>query len=765
MRTSPRFRQWAPLCLIGLAWPTPSLAQGTLADYERSERISKWTANKVFRASVLPNWSGDGDRFTYRVDLPGGESEFIAVDALKGERLFAFDHAKLAAALGKLRDTEVSAKKLPIEQVAMLPAAFRFNAYGKRYECNLDDYALKDVGKAEPVPQVVPAPKKGGGGQKQQRPANSTSPDGKWVISVRDDNIVLKSKASGEEFTLTKDGTKANGYDNRIYWSPDSTRFIAVKTERADTRKVYLIESTPKDVQNPVLHTLNYAKPGDKMPVSKPHLFDALERKEVPVADDLFKSPWSVTDMHWDRAGKEFIFLYNERGHQSLRVVGIDGKTGAARAIIDETSKTFIDYNGKFFQRSLENSGEIIWMSERDGWNHLYLIDQASGKVKNQITKGDWLVRGVDKVDLQKRQIWFRAGGIYASQDPYYIHYCRINFDGTGLVKMTAGDGTHTIRYSPDNRFLIDTYSRVDMAPVTELRKVEDGSLVCTLERGDMSLLVKAGWQVPERFVAKGRDGATDIYGVIFRPSNFNPDKKYPVIEKIYAGPQGSFVPQEFKSFHGHQAIAELGFIVVQIDGMGTSNRSRAFHEVCWKNLGDAGFPDRILWMKAAAKSRPWMDISRVGIYGGSAGGQNALRAVLAHGDFYLVSVADCGCHDNRIDKIWWNELWMSYPVGPHYREQSNVTNAHKLTGKLLLTVGELDKNVDPVSTMQVVNALVKANKDFDFLVVPGGGHGIGESPYASRRRKDFFVQHLLGVRPPDRNGSLIPLPGKTVGN
>jgi dipeptidyl aminopeptidase/acylaminoacyl peptidase len=256
--------------------------------------------------------------------------------------------------------------------------------------------------------------------------------------------------------------------------------------------------------------------------------------------------------------------------------------------------------------------------------------------------------------------------------------------------------------------------------------------------------------------VAKGRDGQTDIYGVIYRPSNFDPEKKYPVIEAIYAGPQGSFVPKDFRPFYRPQQMAELGFILVQIDGMGTSNRSKAFQDVCWKNLGDSGFPDRILWIKAAAQKYPCMDITRVGIYGGSAGGQSALRALLAHGDFYFVAAADCGCHDNRIDKIWWNELWMGYPIGPHYAEQSNVTNAHKLTGKLLLTVGELDRNVDPVSTMQVVNALIKAGKDFDLLVVPGANHGIGESPYAARRRKDFFVRHLLGVTPPERNAVVV---------
>jgi dipeptidyl aminopeptidase/acylaminoacyl peptidase len=245
--------------------------------------------------------------------------------------------------------------------------------------------------------------------------------------------------------------------------------------------------------------------------------------------------------------------------------------------------------------------------------------------------------------------------------------------------------------------------------------------------------------------VALGRDGITPIYGIIHRPAGFDPDKRYPVIESIYAGPHGAHVPKSFRTTYGQQRLTDLGFIVVQIDGMGTNWRSKAFHDVCWKNLGDAGFPDRIRWIRAAAQRYPYLDIRRVGIYGGSAGGQNALRALLAHGDFYQVAVADCGCHDNRMDKIWWNEQWMGWPVGPHYIEQSNVTQAHRLQGKLLLMVGELDRNVDPASTMQVVKALIKADKDFDMLVIPGAGHGAAGTAYGRRRLQDFFVEHLLG--------------------
>jgi dipeptidyl aminopeptidase/acylaminoacyl peptidase len=387
-------------------------------------------------------------------------------------------------------------------------------------------------------------------------------------------------------------------------------------------------------------------------------------------------------------------------------------------------------------------------MSERDGWNHLHLYDAQTGHVKNQVTKGEWSVREVERVDEQNRQVWFRAGGIRPGQDPYYVHLARVNFDGSALTVLTEADGTHETEFSPDRRFFLDRWSRVDHPPVTELRRASDGTRVCELERADWNALLATGWRAPERFTAKARDGQTDIYGIIIRPGQFDPARRYPVIEEIYAGPQGAFVPKAFGLQTRPHALAELGFVLVQIDGLGTSYRSKAFHDVCWKNLGDAGFPDRILWLKAAAAKYPWLDLNRVGIYGGSAGGQSALRALLAHGDFYKVAVADCGCHDNRLDKIWWNELWMGWPLGPHYEEQSNVTQAHRLQGKLLLTAGELDRNVDPASTMQVVNALIKADKDFDLLIVPGAGHGVGETPYATRRRMDFFVRHLLGVEP-----------------
>jgi dipeptidyl aminopeptidase/acylaminoacyl peptidase len=581
-----------------------------------------------------------------------------------------------------------------------------------------------------------------------RRGASDMSIDGHWRAFSTNHNLCLMNLQTGTRTMLTSDGTGEDGYDGRIYWSPDSTKLLGIRTRKGDERKVYLVESSPRDQIQPRLQSYDYLKPGDRVAVSKPHLFEVAKNCEIPIEDALFANPWSNEDFRWNPDSSRFTFVFNQRGHQVLRVVSVDAATGKTSAIIDEQSRTFIDYSGKYFAEFLYRTNsegaivlEIIWMSERDGWNHLYLYDGLTGEVKNQITRGEWVVRGVDRVDAAARQIWFRAGGIRPEQDPYYVHYCRVNFDGTGLTILTEGDGTHRARFSDDNRLLIDTWSRVDRPPVNELRRASDGRLICKLEEADASEWLACGKPYPGRFVAKGRDGKADIYGVIHWPQEREPGRKYPVIESIYAGPQGAFVPKAFQS--RAPELTRHGFVVVQIDGMGTSQRSKAFHDLCWKNLADAGFPDRILWLKAAAAAHPNLDLSRVGIYGTSAGGQSALGGLLMHPEVYKAAVADCGCHDNRMDKIWWNEQWMGWPIGAHYEEQSNVTMAHRLQGKLLLMVGELDRNVDPASTMQVANALIKAGKDFEFLVVPGAGHGVLGSPYSQRRLLDFFRRNL----------------------
>jgi dipeptidyl aminopeptidase/acylaminoacyl peptidase len=523
-------------------------------------------------------------------------------------------------------------------------------------------------------------------------------------------------------------------------------------------RQVHYIESSPTDQLQPKHSTRDYAKPGDTVDIAQPVVFEVETRKQVVIENNLFPNPYSLSNPVWRKDNRAFTFEYNQRGHQVYRLIEVDVATGRPRAVISDEPQTFFSYralqgnqreSGSKYRYDVNDGREIIWMSERDGWRHLYLYDGATGKVKNQITRGAWIVRAVDKVDEEKRQIWFQASGMYPGKDPYFIHYYRINFDGSGLTAFTEADGNHTVVFSPDMKQYVDTWSRVDLPPISELRRTEDRKLLMELEKGDISALLAAGWRAPEVFTAMGRDGKTEIWGVIHRPTNFDPSKKYPVVEAIYAGPQGSFVPKTFSA--SMQTVAELGFIVAQIDGMGTNNRSKAFHDVAWRNLGDAGFPDRILWHKAVAAKYPYYDISRVGIYGGSAGGQNSTGGLLFHPDFYKAAVSNSGCHDNRMDKMWWNEQWMGWPLGAHYAAASNVDNAHRLQGKLLLVIPEMDTNVDPASSMQVVNALIKADKKFDLLFVPGGGHGAGGA-YGQRLLQDFFVHHLFGVEPPDWN-------------
>jgi dipeptidyl aminopeptidase/acylaminoacyl peptidase len=598
-------------------------------------------------------------------------------------------------------------------------------------------------------------------GQNTPEPSEVCSSfDGKYEAFVQNFNVFLKPAGDQPAYPISFDGSENNYYSLRtIAWSPDSKKLVAYHTRPGYDREVTYIESSPTDQLQPKHTTIHYVKPGDTLDIAYPVLFDVATKQTTEIDHTLFPNPYSISTPVWWKDSRGFTFEYNQRGHQAYTVIETDAQTGKTRPLIAETSKTFFYYSnlgpglsgGRKYRHDVNDGKEIIWASERDGWEHLYLYDGISGKVKNQITKGNWIVRNVEYVDDEKRQIWFEAGGIIPTQDPYFTQVYRINFDGTGLTKYTDADGTHTVSFSHDRKFYVDSWQRVDLAPVAQLRRASDQTVVMDLDKGDTAALVAAGFKFPEVFVAKGRDGKTDIWGTITRPLNFDPSKKYPVIENIYAGPQGSFVPKTFTAVAPDQALAELGFIVVHIDGMGTSNRSKAFHDVAFKNIGDGGFPDRILWHQAAAAKYPYYDISRVGIFGTSAGGQNSLGGVLFHPEFYKVVVTNSGCHDNRMDKMWWNEQWMGWPLGPQYSASSNVDNAYRLQGKALIVIGEMDTNVDPASSLQVVNALVKAHKHFDMLYIPGQNHGVGilaDEHY----RDDYFVHNLLGVEPPDWN-------------
>ncbi len=754
-------------------------AQVTRADYERAQGLRDKYEYLTADVPDAATWVNTSHRFYYRTTVKGGH-QFVMVDADTEQKQPAFDHERLAAALSKATGQSYTALRLPFSNVTFTPddRAIRFSlAQTERWRCTLADYACT----REDPPPVRPGFLRGVSGpvrdpdpSRSERPR--LSPDGKWEALVDNFNLAVRPVGSRKPTRLSTDGSEGNYYDvASVVWSPDSTRIAVYRIRPGYRRYVHYVESSPEDQLQPKSWSLLYAKPGDALDLQQPVIFHIDPARRLDVASDLFPNPYDLGELVWRTDGRAVTFEYNQRGHQVYRIIEADASTGRARAVVSEEPKTFFYYSqatssrtsGKKFRYDVADGREVVWMSERDGWNHLYLIDGATGAVKTQITKGAWAVRGVEKVDEKTRQIWFSATGVYPGKDPYFLHYFRIGFDGAGLTPLTTADADHEVKFSSDMQFYVDTYSRVDLPAVAELHRAADASLVTRLQQGDITELTKAGWKPPEVFVAKGRDGTTDIWGVIYRPTRFDPAKEYPVIENIYAGPHGSFVPKSFSAYSPMQAQAELGFIVVQIDGMGTSNRSKAFHDVAWQNIGDAGFPDRILWHKAAAAKYPWYDITRVGIYGGSAGGQNALGALLFHPDFYKVAVAYAGCHDNRMDKIWWNEQWMGWPLGPQYSASSNVDNAWRLQGRVLLVVGELDTNVDPSSTMQVVNALLHANKMFDLLVVPGANHPAGRSDehaaYGDRKRFDFFVQHLLGHAPPDWNRDAAPSPVRTA--
>jgi dipeptidyl aminopeptidase/acylaminoacyl peptidase len=574
----------------------------------------------------------------------------------------------------------------------------------------------------------------------------NVSPDGNLRVQLKSSSIEIQNINLG---TVQKVNvpTEAGWVRRYPLWSPDSKSIVFFEVLPEESRPLNIVQTIPPKGFQPVLTTRQYIKPGDRIDQLRVCWYRVGETSISRVPDEIFPNAWDINFVNWVGTSKA-LFHYNRRGHQTIQLVELDVATGKTRVLIDEQSKTFLDWTGKSFYRIINGGREAIWQSERSGYSHIYLFDLEKGQLKNAITSGSWVVRGIDQVDEQKRQIFFRAGGLDADQDPYQVHYCRVNFDGSGFTRLTTANGNHKITYSPNKEYLIDTYSRVDQAPVHEVRRVSDGGKVMDLIASNPEELIKAGFKMPKPLVAKGRDGKTDIYGHVYFPSNYDSSKRYPVVEAIYAGPHSAHVPKSFHTYNTAMMVAELGFIVVSIDGMGTSHRSKAFHDVCWKNIADAGFPDRKLWIKAAAEKIPSMDISRVGIFGTSAGGQNALHAIQLHSDLYRVAVADCGCYDNRMDKIWWNEQWMGWPIGPHYEEQSCRTLAPKTNGKLLLLLGEMDTNVDPASTYHVVDALIKANKDFDFVVIPNVGHGAVGHPYGKRKLQDFLVRHLLGVEP-----------------
>ncbi len=750
----------------------PQSETGMWQRYARAERLLPGNATKLTSdLTIRPRWIEGSDRFWYRWKSLAGV-EFVLVDPASGEVKAAFDHEVLAAALSQATGAPCQARQLPFSEIEFSnngqSVVFDIDVSGAsgRWSCELSTYDCMRLGD-------VPNPPKD----------KVLSPDGQWEAYTRDHNVWIRSVYSGEERAITDDGEAKNDYGEpllsplttggiedapppAIRWSPDSNRLLFCSVDQREAPQFHLVQSVTQDGSvRPHLHSYAYPLPGDEMmPLATLVCADLndgsttsidLEAKEVqyhgpPISDDCL---W------WSEDSGTIYFLRQGRGYFQMDLIVIDAETGAARSAISEACSTGIDpsiWRGNSSVRVFAGGTRVIWYSQRDGWGHLYLYDAESGSLIRQLTTGAYEVSHVKYVDEDGGMVYFTAVGREADRDPYFSHLYRVSLEGGEPELLTPEDADHSVNFAPGGSCFVDNYSTIDQAPVIVLRAA-DGKLIRELKRADISELEATGWQKPERFSAKARDGSTDIYGVIFRPADLDKNAKYPVIDYIYGGPQAIQAPAAFadaarereSNFWQAQALAELGFVVVMIDGLGMPGRSKAHHDHSYRNLPDNGLPDHICAIRQLADRYDYLDISRVGIFGHSAGGYASCRAMFAYPDFYKVAVSSAGNHDHRLDKATWVERYMGLPVAEHYVFSANQNHAHNLKGKLLLIHGDMDENVHVASTLVVVDALIKANKDFDLLIMPNQPHACTTHPYFVRRRWDYFVQHLLGIDPP----------------
>jgi dipeptidyl-peptidase 4 len=756
--------------------PAGVAAQGTRTDYARAEQLLGWNAQELVLHDAIRarGITGATDRFWYRNRGDKGY-EFLLVDAATGTKRPVFDHVRLAAALSQAADTTYEPYKLPFRDFTFEDGdrAVRFSvARNKWWECNLTSYVCTG-------PDTLP----------RDRTSEVKSPDGRWVAFERGGNLWLRATGgSREEIQLTTDGTPEHAYavasvgccsqvtvvrnktELRPYvlWSSDSRRLLTHRFDARGVREMALLETKNP---GPVLHTYRYALPGDSViPRFEYHVFDVATRRGTRIPESQqeavnttccwFSTDTTWKDVRWTAAGDAVFFTRGKRGYKELTLFTADPATGSARAILTETSKTYVETNqnsgGVPNWRPVAGGREVVWWSERDGWGHLYLIDASNGSVKNRITSGDWMVSDLLWIDETARMAYFTARGREAG-DPYFRYLYRVRLDGTGLERLTPEAGDHEIQVSPSGRFFVDSYSRPDAAPVTVIRR-PDGTVVRELQKGDISKLLAAGWTMPEPMVVKARDGTTDLYALLWRPSQYDSTKRYPIIDYIYPGPQvGSIGSRQFSANpRGNaRALAELGFFVIQVDALGTPGRSKAFHDYYYGNMGDNGIPDHIAAIKQVALKYPQVDIDRVGIFGHSGGGFSSTDAILRYPDFFKVAVSTAGNHDNRSYDYTWGEKYHGVlkklsDTTDSFDSQSNWRLAKNLRGKLYLMYGTLDDNVHPNATLLLVDELIKAGKEFDMLVLPNRNHGFANEPYVLKRTWDYFVQHLLGVTPPE---------------
>lgn len=731
--------------------------------YERAEKLFWGSRQKlVDGGKVKPKWIDDGARFWYRVDTPGGH-RFVLVDPPNRTRGPALDHERLAHELAKAAGSDVDPAALPFTTIEFAEGAVEFFAFDSQWRCDLESYSCDRIEDYE-----LPNPLEG------------KSPDGKWAIIRRGYDLWVRS-SRGEETPLTSDGTADYAYgigpdclnfstlmrnlglphlSPAVAWSPDSRRVVTHRTDQRGVEMQHLVESSPADGGRPVLRSAHYALPGDDVvPKGELIVFDVEMGTTAPAkTKPLFMpmlSPIMWKALWWAKDGSAVYYFDQERYLKTLRLNRLDPITGEVRVLVEESGEPRMEpgqFMGDTIGRVLSDGREVLWYSQRDGWGHLYLYDGQSGELVGQVTSAEWAVRQILHLDETERVVYFLASGLVAD-DPYRRQVCRVGLDGSGFTRLTADELDHDVTVPDNEAYFIDSASTVDTPPIITVRDW-NGDAIVGLERADITRLEEIGWTPPERFRVKASDGVTDVYGILYRPPDFNPNKRYPVIDHPYPGPQTNrvmptFDPGPYGSM-GEQ-VAALGFVVVAVDGRGTPGRSKEFHDYSYGRLGDSGsLDDHIAALKQLAETRPWMDLDRVGVFGASGGGVATVRALCAFPDFYKVGVAECGVHDTRIYHLAWGETYDGPLDDETYARSANVEIADRLEGKLLLIHGEMDDNVYPHQTMRLVQRLIAANKDFDLLIVPGAEHlSVGFEYYVTRRRWDFLVRHLMDVEPP----------------
>ncbi|MEO5812919.1 MAG: DPP IV N-terminal domain-containing protein [Rhodanobacter sp.] len=743
--------------------------------YAQAERFMTYNTTPLVDHAVQKVHWLDDDHFWYR-DHDAGADHFVRMSASTGALVTLFDQAKLATALGQVTKEPVDPRKLPV-------TGYREKADGrldiaikeKHYLCDLREMGECVVDKSSVGSDAAAGGKQAHAGHEP----GVLSPDKKSEAFIRDWNLWRRDVATGKETRLTTDGVENFGYatDNAgwkhtdkaiLEWSPDSTRIATFQQDQRKTSEMYLVST---NVGKPRLTQWKYPLAGDQDVTMIERVIinvatHKIVRLKMPpdqhrssLCDDVSCGPdggWD--DVKWAPDSKTLAFVSTSRDHKHAWFRIANPRTGAVRTVFEEVVPTYYESgNGAVNWRYLPETHEAIWFSERNNWGNLYLYDLTTGKLKHAITTGEGNVTEVLRVDTKSRTVWFRGVGLTAGLNPYYQQFFKVSLDGGEPVLLTPEAADHTITLSPDGRLFVDAYSTPTTPPVTVLRQASDGHTVATVATADISRLLAAGWVPPTPFTVKARDGKTDLYGMLFKPTNFDASKKYPIIDYVYPGPQtGSVRGRSFSAARGdHQAMAELGFIVVAVDGMGTPWRSKAFHDAYFEHIEDNTLPDQVTALRQLGVRYPWIDLDRVGIWGHSGGGNATAAAMFHYPDFFKVGWAESGNHDNRNYEDDWAEKWQGLLVTAkdgksNYDAQANQNFAGNLKGHLMLVHGSMDDNVPPYETLLVVDALIKANKNFDMLLLPNARHAYAEdTPYVTRRRWDYFVQYLAGHTPP----------------